>query len=50
MRREQMTATAIRAGFALAVVLATEPVWSRAIFGYSPTFEELLLVRCLGVP
>ena len=39
---------AIYAAFALALVLATEPIWRPLVFGYTPGFEDLLLIRCLG--
>ncbi|GJD53769.1 hypothetical protein OPKNFCMD_6547 [Methylobacterium crusticola] len=39
---------AIRLAFALAVLLATEPVWGLLAFGFSPTLDDLLALRCLG--
>jgi hypothetical protein len=36
-------------GFAVMLMLATKPVWGRLIFGYQPTLEELLSLRCFGV-
>ena len=30
--------------FALGIVLATTPVWQRAVYGFNPTLDELLRV------
>jgi hypothetical protein len=40
----------IWAAFGLGLVFATRPVWSFLLFGSSITFEDLLLLRCLGLP
>jgi hypothetical protein len=32
--------------FALALVLATKPVWGFWVFGFNPSFEDLLRIRC----
>ncbi len=34
--------------FASAVVLATAPVWRHAVFGFNPTFDELLQLSICG--
>jgi hypothetical protein len=34
--------------FALALVVATAPVWRLWIFGFNPTLDELLNVVCTG--
>lgn len=35
--------------FGLLAVLATKPVWSRLLFGYEPTIDDLLSLRCFGL-
>lgn len=45
--RARLRTAAIYAAFAVAAVLATQPVWSRIVFGFEPSFEDLLLIRCL---
>jgi hypothetical protein len=30
--------------FAVGIVLATAPVWQRAVYGFNPTLDELLRV------
>jgi hypothetical protein len=35
------------AGFGLAALWATKPVWSYLIFGFNPTLDDLLSIRCL---
>lgn len=35
---------AIWTGFALAVLLATAPIWERAFYGFNPTLDQLLRV------
>jgi hypothetical protein len=49
MLREVRT-TMIWAAFALGLVFATRPVWSYLLFGPSLTLEDLLSLRCLGLP
>lgn len=44
----RLRTAAIHAAFVAATVLATEPVWGRLVFGFAPTFDDLLLVRCLA--
>jgi hypothetical protein len=34
--------------FGMAVVLATEPVWRLAAFGFNPTLDDLLQIVCFG--
>jgi hypothetical protein len=48
-RRELRTA-AIWAAFCLGLLFATRPVWSFLLFGLLITLEELLSLRCLGLP
>ncbi len=48
-RRIDVGGVAIYAAFAAAVVLATKPVWAPFLFGFRPTFEDLLLIRCLAL-
>ena len=36
--------------FALALALATEPVWRLAVLGLNPTLDQLLQLRCLTHP
>ncbi len=36
----------IWATFAVATVWATNPIWSYAIFGFNPTLDDLLSIRC----
>jgi hypothetical protein len=40
---------AIYAAFGAATVLATRPVWGPLVFGFAPSFDDLLLIRCLAV-
>jgi hypothetical protein len=35
-------------GFAILAAAATKPLWSKLVFGYEPSLEELLSFRCLG--
>jgi hypothetical protein len=49
-RRRTVAASAIWLAFGAALVLATRPVWGQLLFGFEPTFEDLLQVRCLAVP
>jgi hypothetical protein len=35
--------------FAVGVVAATFPVWRLWLFGFSPTLDELLRLRCFGL-
>jgi len=44
----RLRTAAVYAAFAAATVLATQPVWGRLVFGFAPSFDELLLVRCLA--
>ena len=46
--RSSAGVTLIGCGFAFLAILATKPVWSRLLFGYEPSFEDLLLLRCFG--
>jgi hypothetical protein len=34
--------------FGLGAVGATSPIWELWLFGFSPTLDELLRLRCLG--
>jgi hypothetical protein len=34
---------------ALGLVLATAPLWRLALFGFSPTLDDLLRLRCFGL-
>jgi hypothetical protein len=36
--------------FGLGLVLATRPVWSFLLFGPNLTLEDLLSLRCFGLP
>lgn len=36
--------------FGLALVLATEPVWRILLLGIHPTLDDLLGLRCFGLP
>jgi hypothetical protein len=47
--RELRTAM-IWAAFGLGLVYATRPVWSSLLFGTNLMLEDLLLLRCLGLP
>ena len=47
--RELRTAM-IWAAFGLGLVLATRPVWSFLLFGPNLTLEDLLSLRCFGLP
>jgi hypothetical protein len=44
----RLRTAAIHAAFAAAVVLATWPVWGPLAVGFEPSFDDLLLVRCLA--
>jgi hypothetical protein len=33
----------------LALILATFPAWRLVAFGYEPTLEDLLTLRCFGL-
>jgi hypothetical protein len=35
-------------GFGTLLIFATRPVWAPILFGYEPTIDELLSVRCFG--
>ena len=35
--------------FGLLMLLATKPVWGRAVFGYEPTAYDLLTLGCFGL-
>jgi hypothetical protein len=48
-RHRRLRTAAIYAAFAAATILATRPVWSRLVFGFEPSFDDLLLVRCLAL-
>jgi hypothetical protein len=41
---------AIWAAFGLGAVLATRPVWSYLLFGFNPTLDDILSLRCFGLP
>jgi hypothetical protein len=43
--REDLTIF-IWAAFAVATIWATKPIWSYAIFGFNPTLDDLLSIRC----
>ncbi|WP_200943799.1 MULTISPECIES: hypothetical protein [unclassified Rhizobium] len=47
--REARTAL-IWAAFGLGLVFATRPVWSFLLFGPNFTLEDLLSLRCFGLP
>jgi hypothetical protein len=49
MLREARTAL-IWAAFGLGLVFATRPVWSFLLFGPNLDIEDLLSLRCLGLP
>jgi len=49
MLREFRTAM-IWADFGLGLVFATRPVWSFLLFGPALTLEDLLSLRCFGLP
>ena len=49
MLREFRTAI-IWAAFGLGLVLATRPVWSFLLFGPNLDLEDLLSLRCFGLP
>jgi hypothetical protein len=36
----------IWAGFGVAALLATRPLWIYLIFGFNPTLDDLLAIRC----
>jgi hypothetical protein len=38
----------IWSAFAVALVLATAPVWRLWVFGFNPTLDELLAIICKG--
>jgi hypothetical protein len=35
--------------FAAALVVATSPAWRPWLFGFNPTLEDLLSLRCFGL-
>jgi hypothetical protein len=35
--------------FAMALVLATSPIWRLWLFGFDPSLDELLRLRCFGL-
>jgi hypothetical protein len=47
--RSPCGAALIWCGFGVLAVLAAKPVWSRVLFGWNPTFDDLLSLRCLGL-
>ncbi|MBY3348456.1 hypothetical protein [Rhizobium laguerreae] len=47
--RELRTAV-IWAAFGLGIVFATRPVWSYLVFGLDPTLDDILSLRCFGLP
>ena len=48
MTRARLRAALPWAGLALGLLLATEPVWRLALFGFDPTLDDLLRLRCLA--
>lgn len=38
----------IWSAFAIAVVIATAPVWRYTVFGFNPTFDQLLQLSICG--
>ena len=36
--------------FGIALVMATEPVWSIPLLGFNPTLDQLLSIRCFSRP
>ncbi len=46
--RRRSSEALIWCGFAVLLVLATQPVWSRLIFGFQPTLNDLLSLRCFS--
>jgi len=46
--RELRTAV-IWAAFGLALLVATQPVWSYLLFGFNLTIGEILSMSCLGI-
>jgi len=49
MLRELRTAI-IWAAFGLGFVFATQPIWSFLLFGPALTLDDLLSLRCFGLP
>jgi hypothetical protein len=47
--RELRTA-AIWTAFAMGVLFATWPLWSYLAFGLDPTLDDVLTLRCFGLP
>jgi hypothetical protein len=41
-------AALIWCGFTILVAAATKPVWSQLVFGYEPTLDDFLSLRCFG--
>ena len=44
MDKHAVTTALVWSGFALALVVATAPVWQRAVYGFNPTLDDLLRV------
>jgi hypothetical protein len=42
--------TSIWLVFALGLVLATSPVWQRAVYGFNPTLDEFLKIALCRSP
>jgi len=43
------TAAVVYGLFAAAAVTATFPIWRLWLFGFNPTLDDLLRLRCLGI-
>jgi hypothetical protein len=46
----EVRAAMIWATFGLGLLFATRPVWSYLLFGSDLPLEDLLLLRCFGLP
>jgi hypothetical protein len=44
MERQSIINGLIWGGFAVALMIATAPVWQRAVYGFNPTLDEVLRV------
>lgn len=45
----RLPASAIYTLFALGFLAATAPVWRFWLFGFNPTLDDLLQLRCFGL-
>ena len=48
MAKQAVTNALVWSAFALALVVATSPIWQRAVYGFNPTLDDVLRVALCG--